>query len=702
LKTSLLSDLLKTINTKVKVKNIADTGQKSFRQVIAELKLSLSEMRQTENLNAGRFSNAVQITSAKKDAPFMIDGPLKRGISQVVQKSSSTETELSLQSNSGEKTIITPASNEKNLSFQNIDPPNESANSQSQNASENAKQHQSISSKTPNSPQVSSNAKAINVNTIADSQNASENAKQQQSITTRPVQRVSDNKTYSASTTTARPQNVSSNSTRNTTHHNEKFTAIQADKSLSQRSADFIPSLQKDTLRTQNRSRRLHILGNSHERPSIEENHLSAIKSDSKRKSMNQKNPSTVYVKTLDQEKRPNHSQISRTHLAEVQHAMTQNRIARENQLQPHTKIKVDDNTEKPKGIQQTPSFTRQIRSQRSIHLKSAFNSNENNFISRNAMPEKDLQNISSANQQVILSEEKISTEVSAISQAEVSAQKLKAIHSSQPANIAEVVSQRNSLVSDINAPSSEQIRIIARKVFLKIENHDSRAEFLITKRQTPAKLKVSEPIKIETFKLEIAREIKKDSPALSSSKTLELDSKTTNNTARLINNENAKRAYSNLRSSTFTVNQTDPNVNLVTERVSQQEMSNNLDRIIDNIRPYLTRETVTERAVMDLSPPNLGRLEIQIEKQREILKISMRVSNEEAKEIVEKGSKNLIARLNSMGFKVEEFQVKVETEQNDHSEQNFQNEQHERRRQQREQQNHTDESEVDQDDQRN
>ena len=781
MKTSLLSDLVKSINTKVKVQNTANAEQKSFRQIIAELKLSLSEMRQTKNLNVGKSSNVVQTTSVEKNAPFTIDEPLKSDVSQAVQKSSSTEIELPLQTNSDEKTAITLVLNEKPLSFQNIDSQNESANNQSQNPSENAEQHQQVAtSETPHSAQTSSNGKVINVNTIADSQNAeqhqqavpsetphsaqtssngkvinvntiadsqnteqhqqvvtsetphsaqissngkvinvntiadSQNAEQHQQVvpseTNKQIQRMSDNKVSNVSTIIAKSQNVSSNSTSSIIHHNEKFTAIQADKSSSQRVTNFNPSFQKSTPRTQNR--RLHILNNSYEKPSAEENHFSAMKPDPKRKSMNQENPSTVYVKTLGQEKHPNPTQINRTHLAEAQHAVAaQNRITHENQLQPRIEIKrvsAADNTEKPKDMQQMPSFTKQTKSQRSVLFKSAFNSNKNNVISRNAAPEKDIQNISLANQQVVLSEEKISAEVSTVSQVGVSARDSKAdhiaskvIHSSQSANAAELISQRNSLASNINTPSLEQIRIIARKVFLKIKSHDSRTEFLITKRQMPTKLKVSEPIKIETFKLEIAREIKKDSPTLSSSKTPKLYSKTTNSTARLINNENAKKAYSSPQLSTVTVNRTEPNVNLVTERVSQQEMSDNLDRIIDNIRPYLTRETVTERAVMDLSPPNLGRLEIQIEKQREVLKISMRVSNEEAKEIVEKGSKNLIARLNSMGFKVEEFQVKVETERNDHSEQNFQHEQHERRRQQKEQQNHTDESEVNQDDQR-
>ena len=712
MKTSLLSDLVKSINTKVKVQNTVNAEQKSFRQIIAELKLSLSEMRQTKNLNVGKSSNVVQTTSVEKNAPFTIDEPLKSDVSQAVQKSSSTEIELPLQTNSDEKTAITLALNEKPLSFQNIDSQNESANNQSQNPSENSKQHQqAVPSETPHSAQTSSNGKVINVNTIADSQNTEQH---QQAVPSeeinKQIQRVSDNKAPNVSTIIAKSQNVSSNSTSSIIHHNEKFTAIQADKSSSQRVTNFNPSSQKSTPRTQNR--RLHILNNSYEKPSAEENHFSAMKPDPKRKSMNQENPSTVYVKTLGQEKHPNYSQINRTHLAEAQHAVAaQNRITHENQLQPRIEIKrvsAADNTEKPKDMQQMPSFTKQTKSQRSVLFKSAFNSSKNNVISRNAAPEKDIQNISLANQQVVLSEEKISAEVSTVSQVRVSAQDSKAdhiaskvIHSSQSANAAELISQRNSLASNINTPSLEQIRIIARKVFLKIKSHDSRTEFLITKRQMPTKLKVSEPIKIETFKLEIAREIKKDSPTLSNSKTPKLYSKTTNSTARLINNENAKKAYSSPQLSTVTVNRTDPNVNLVTERVSQQEMSDNLDRIIDNIRPYLTRETVTERAVMDLSPPNLGRLEIQIEKQREVLKISMKVSNEEAKEIVEKGSKNLIARLNSMGFKVEEFQVKVETERNDHSEQNFQHEQHERRRQQKEQQNHTDESEVNQDDQR-
>ncbi|RKX40700.1 MAG: hypothetical protein DRP33_06455, partial [Thermotogae bacterium] len=138
MKTSLLSDLVKTINTKVKVQNTANAEQKSFRQIIAELKLSLSEMRQTKNLNVGKSSNVLQTTFVEKNAPFTIDEPLKSDVSQAAQKSSSTEMELPLQTNSDEKTAITLVLNEKPLSFQNIDSQNESANNQSQNPSENS------------------------------------------------------------------------------------------------------------------------------------------------------------------------------------------------------------------------------------------------------------------------------------------------------------------------------------------------------------------------------------------------------------------------------------------------------------------------------------------------------------------------------------------------------------------------------------
>ncbi|HIP92391.1 MAG TPA: flagellar hook-length control protein FliK [Thermotoga sp.] len=81
------------------------------------------------------------------------------------------------------------------------------------------------------------------------------------------------------------------------------------------------------------------------------------------------------------------------------------------------------------------------------------------------------------------------------------------------------------------------------------------------------------------------------------------------------------------------------------------------LENIVEKIRDMTQRRI--EKAFVQLEPPKLGRVEIEILKEGESLRIMLRVSTDEAKEILEKGSKYLITRLENMGFKIENIQVK-------------------------------------------
>ena len=81
------------------------------------------------------------------------------------------------------------------------------------------------------------------------------------------------------------------------------------------------------------------------------------------------------------------------------------------------------------------------------------------------------------------------------------------------------------------------------------------------------------------------------------------------------------------------------------------------------------------EKAFVQLEPPKLGRVEIEILKEGDSLKIMLRVSTDEAREILEKGSKYLVTRLENMGFKVENIQVKENFEESYNEDKEHQNE---------------------------
>ncbi|AAD35756.1 flagellar hook-length control protein [Thermotoga maritima MSB8] len=92
-----------------------------------------------------------------------------------------------------------------------------------------------------------------------------------------------------------------------------------------------------------------------------------------------------------------------------------------------------------------------------------------------------------------------------------------------------------------------------------------------------------------------------------------------------------------------------------------------------------------TERAVIDLEPPELGKLEITITKEENQLKIVFRVQTEEAKHVLEHDIPRLIERFNEKGFDV---QVYVEKQEEDYLYQENQNKEG-NQRQQRESKNH-------------
>lgn len=243
---------------------------------------------------------------------------------------------------------------------------------------------------------------------------------------------------------------------------------------------------------------------------------------------------------------------------------------------------------------------------------------------------------------------------------------------------------------------SATQVRLIVENLSRYVKEVSSEAtQFKHLKREMPETIKVREPIKIETFKLTVAKEIKQVEQEPLHQKTEKFE--TTEQLKEAMNNKLAKKTYEQEQPPVQYVRMEQRNVDQIVVRVEQEQRSQNLQTIVETIKQM--RETFSERAEIQLSPPSLGKLEIELVKQQDRLTILMRVSTQEAKQMIENSSKELISRLSSLGFKVEQIEVrmnpKFEQEQtNEERENNQQSMQHEQQQQRKQ-------KEGDEDDQR-
>ena len=86
------------------------------------------------------------------------------------------------------------------------------------------------------------------------------------------------------------------------------------------------------------------------------------------------------------------------------------------------------------------------------------------------------------------------------------------------------------------------------------------------------------------------------------------------------------------------------------------------LESVIEKVKEMAQKRI--EKAFVQLEPPKLGKMEIEILKDGDGLRITLKVSTNEAKEILEKGSKYLVARLENLGFRIENIQIKENSEE--------------------------------------
>lgn len=243
------------------------------------------------------------------------------------------------------------------------------------------------------------------------------------------------------------------------------------------------------------------------------------------------------------------------------------------------------------------------------------------------------------------------------------------------------------STVQPVAVLSAAQVKLIIDNLSRYVEKVSSETiQFKHVKRELPETIKVAEPIKIETFKLTIAKEIKQIDQEPLHAKTERIES--AEQLKEALNNKLAKKAYEHEQPITQHIRVEERNIDQVVLKVEREQGSDNLQTIVETIKQL--RDTFTERAEIQLSPPSLGKLEIELVKQQDRLTILMKVSTPEARELIENSSKELISRLSSLGFKVEQIEVrmnpKLEQEQAGEERQHNQQFEEQQQRQQRHQ----------------
>lgn len=255
------------------------------------------------------------------------------------------------------------------------------------------------------------------------------------------------------------------------------------------------------------------------------------------------------------------------------------------------------------------------------------------------------------------------------------------------------LIASKNSVAPTTSQTPSitvRQAQVIIRNAIIQIQDSTSEfTQFKQIKRELPDQLKTSQPIKIENFKLEIARDLKKDSPQIIQQPQPEKLHQT-EQIRELMNTKLARKTYEN-EQTVQNRQQLQQTIETVMVRVEQQEKSSNIQTIAETIRQM--QNSSIEKATVDLSPPNLGKLEIEILKQQDRLMITLKVATDETKEMIEKSSKDLMSRLNALGFKVEQIDVKTTQKaqedqlykDQDHEQNQHQNERRHKRYQQEE-----------------
>ena len=97
-------------------------------------------------------------------------------------------------------------------------------------------------------------------------------------------------------------------------------------------------------------------------------------------------------------------------------------------------------------------------------------------------------------------------------------------------------------------------------------------------------------------------------------------------------------------------------------KRVGVEEIIERISRILESKRD---EPKLVEKARMDLDPPNLGKLEVEISKEDKNITLIFRVSSQYTKDLIERKLDALVHRLSSDGFNIEKIEVRMEKSEN-------------------------------------
>ncbi len=102
--------------------------------------------------------------------------------------------------------------------------------------------------------------------------------------------------------------------------------------------------------------------------------------------------------------------------------------------------------------------------------------------------------------------------------------------------------------------------------------------------------------------------------------------------------------------------------------RIDAQKLESNIEkarRAVESLVTKIGRKGgVREKAVVELEPPRLGKLEIEVVKEGGKIRVEFKVASPEAKDMLEKKMDNLLSKLNNGGFSVERIEVKFEKQE--------------------------------------
>ncbi|QTA38766.1 flagellar hook-length control protein FliK [Thermosipho ferrireducens] len=255
--------------------------------------------------------------------------------------------------------------------------------------------------------------------------------------------------------------------------------------------------------------------------------------------------------------------------------------------------------------------------------------------------------------------------------------------------NDLEVIQNTLEITKIVNTSQNLNVTIKSKSFSSKdekvVKNYAFETRKVITKiKELTNIIKKFRSFKVETQKnnngkvqITFSTEIKR------SNKTFSYLSKNTNSIKPNISDTfkalTAKKAYKPIDNHQQEIPNFDKTINFnetgknFTDKLSQillTHESKNIENIYNKIQEMLNQPKIIEKANINLAPPELGNIEIEVEKEGNEILIKFLVENKEAKELLDKGSYILRERLGNLGFEIKDFVIETKEEQEWYEEQ--------------------------------